>query len=128
MTSAKSEASKPESQEGTSAPVAAAPAPAETKARRSRRWKNAHRIEKGVTKAARRVSDAISEGVQVWVDRRDASAGKKKDGALRDLNKNLGKAVKKTLRKASKAPADLFDAVAKVSVGKGLRVGRGLFR
>ena len=109
------------------APVAA-PAPSKKKNKHSKRWKNQGKIEKGLTKSARRISDAISKGINVWTERRDKSAGKKKDGALRDIGKNLNKAVRKTLRKSSKAPADVFDAIAKCNVGKKLRFGKTIFK
>lgn len=126
MSAAKTEASKVETP-ATMDAVVTTPATSEEK-KRSKRLKNAHRAEKGMTKAARRLSKAISDGVKVWDERRDASASKKKDGSLRDLNKNLGKAVRKTLRSASKAPSDLVDALSKMSMGKGFQLNKGVFR
>ena len=129
MASAKTETNKPEAPEGAAVAATAAEVPGEKKKNRvSKRWKNTQKIEKGVTKAARRISDAIAEGVQVFVERRDASASKKKDGALRDLNKNLSKAVRKTLRKGTKAPGDVLNAIAKVNLGKSLKIGKTLFK
>jgi hypothetical protein len=137
MAQTQSEITKTETQKTvahTTTAAATPPAPATTsrkkdKPKRSKRWKNVRKIEKGVTKSARRVSDAISDGINVWIERRDKSAGKKKDGDLRDLTKNLNKAVRKTVRKASKAPADVFDSVAKINIGGGKnRIGKTLFR
>jgi hypothetical protein len=138
MAQTQSEITKTETQKtvahsttASATPPAAATTPSrkKDKPKRSKRWKNVHKIEKGVTKSARRVSDAISDGINVWIERRDKSSRKKKDGDLRDLTKNLNKAVRKTVRKASKAPADVFDSVAKINIGGGKnRVGKTLFR
>lgn len=129
-TTTKSESNKTELESGSRATSVIAPQTGletEKKARKSKKWKNAHRLEKGMTKAARRLSKAISEGVDVWVEKRDKSAGKKKDGSLKDMSKNVGKALRKTLKQASKAPSDLVDAVSKLSTNQ-LRPGKTLFR
>jgi hypothetical protein len=94
----------------------------------TRKWKNIQRVEMGCSKSAKRLSDSVSDGVKIWIKKRDLSAGKKKDGALKDLNKNVTKAFRKTLCKASEAPADVFDALSKCNVGKTMKIGKRIFR
>jgi hypothetical protein len=84
-----------------------------TKKRRrkySRGLKTTQRIERGVTKSTRRIARAISTGLGTYVERRDKSSRKRRDGAIRDGLKNWSKAVGKTMRKASNAPNDLTRA------------------
>lgn len=97
------------------------------KRRYSKRWKSIQRVERGTSKAARRLANAISSGVNVWIDERDKSADRRRDGGVRDVSKNLRKAVRKTVRTASQAPADVFDALTQARVPEVLGLGRRWF-
>ena len=119
-------------EEKSSATAKTAPASTETgsnkpKRRYSKRWKSIQRVEKGTTKAARRLANAVSSGVNVWINERDKSADGRRDGAVRDARRNLRKALRKTVRTASDAPADVFDALTHVRVPKVLGLGRRWF-
>jgi hypothetical protein len=93
----------------------------------SKRWKSIQRVERGTTKAARRLTAAVSDGVNVWIDAREKSAERRKDGAVRDVRKNVKKAIRKTVREASSAPADVFDALTRVRIPEVLGLGRRWF-
>ena len=119
-------------EEKSSATAKTAPAPTEAattkpKRRYSKRWKSIQRVERGTTKAARRLAKAVTSGVDVWIDARDKSASRRRDGGVRDARKNLKKALRKTVRTASEAPADVFDALTQVRVPEVLGLGRRLF-
>ncbi|GAB4579388.1 MAG: hypothetical protein Fur0022_21260 [Anaerolineales bacterium] len=62
---------------------------------------------RGMTKISARSAKAIFKGVDALREASDKSAEKKRDGALRDLAKNLGKATSKSLRTSSRIPEDL---------------------
>jgi hypothetical protein len=85
-------------------------------------------LESGMNKGARKVAKAVRKGLGEYKDRRDDSAGKKKDGALRDLLRNQSKALRKGLPIAAKAPAEILDAVADLKPVRRLSNVRKLFR
>lgn len=113
----------------TSTSASAAPETVTSKPKRrySKRWKSIQQVEKGTTKAARRLVNAVHSGVNVWIVERGKSADSRRDGAVRDVRKNLRKALRKTSRTASEAPADVFDALTQLRVPKILGLGRQLF-
>ena len=110
-------------------PAATTPAPTTERPKRrySKRWKSVQRVERGTTKAVRRLANAVTEGVNVWIDERDKSASRRRDGAVRDARKNFRRALRKTVRKASEAPADVFDALTQARVPEVLGLGRRWF-
>ena len=65
------------------------------------------RTARGLTRASSRVARAYYEGTDAFYRASDRSARKKKDGALRDLGKNMRKATRKSIRVADRIPADL---------------------
>jgi len=79
------------------------------KRRYSRRLKATQKLERGVSKAQRRLASAVLRGVDKWRSDRDRSARKRKDGAVRDSVKNAMRALGKTLSVAAKAPGDFVD-------------------
>jgi hypothetical protein len=82
----------------------------------SRGLRDVQRWERGYAKASRRVSRAISAGLDTYMERRDKSSYKRRDGAIRDALKNWSKGVSKAMRKASDAPYDLTKAFDTKSV------------
>jgi hypothetical protein len=78
----------------------------------SRHLRTVQELEKGGMDSARRVAKAVKEGFDTYIDERDKSAKKSKDGALRDLLRNQSKAVRKTLSIAAEVPADIMDTIA----------------
>jgi hypothetical protein len=73
-------------------------------------------LEVGVTDSVRRLSKAVKDGLDTYIEERDKSARKKKDGAIRDLLRNQSKAMRKGLSIAAEAPADLMDTIADLKV------------
>ncbi len=81
------------------------------KRRYSSRFKVPGRAEFGVSKAAKRLANAVSDGLDTYVRRSNRSARKRKDGALKDLVKNSTRGAGKTLRKVTKVPRALSKAL-----------------
>jgi len=96
------------------------------KRRYSSRLKGVQRLERGVSRAAERITHGLAEGAAKYRSSADKSARKKKDGALKDAFKNVAKAGGKTMRIASKAPGDI---TKKVKTRELIRIiPRGIFR
>ena len=96
-----------------SAPVILKP---KKKKKYSRNRRTIQELEVGLTDSARRLSKAVKDGLDTYIDERDKSARKKRDGAIRDLLRNQSKAMRKGLTVAAEAPADFMDAVANLKV------------
>lgn len=96
--------------------AAAQPEVGEPKKKRkySKRWKDTQKAERQLAKANRRVAKAVLAGFDRWNDARDKSASKKKDGSLKDMNKNVAKAVSKALEVSAKVPTDMARAMDKM--------------
>ncbi len=73
-------------------------------------------FESGMTKSARKIVKAVREGLDAYEDARDASAEKKKDGAIKDLLRNQSKALRTALPIAAEAPADLLETIADMKI------------
>jgi transketolase len=93
------------------------------------------RVEGKLSRINRRVAEAMAEGASTYEKERKKSAGKKKDGAIRDFLPNLGEALSASLRETSSVPADVAAAVNTQSsrrllrnqirtVSRNLRIGR----
>lgn len=88
----------------------------------SRGLKEWQRAERRMTKANRRVAKAVLAGLDSWAGKRDKSASKRKDGAVRDAWRNYAKASEKVLKESSKLPRDLFGSGMRFKVRRGLIV------
>ena len=62
----------------------------------------------GASKASQRLARAVELGIEGWRDRRDRSAEKSRDGALKDALKNGAFALGTTIKEASWASSDFF--------------------
>lgn len=80
------------------------------------------RVERAMTRAQRRLADAVLAGLSTWEKRRDKSAHKRKDGAVLDSLSNSIAATAKMLRVASKAGEDLVNELKPRSRRKKYRV------
>lgn len=89
----------------------------------SKKFKEGQKAERELSKATRRMANAVLAGVDRWNDARDRSAEKKKDGSIKDFNKNMAKAVSKALKVSAKVPEDMARAVDKL-IPKRLRLFR----
>jgi hypothetical protein len=78
--------------------------------------RNLQLLEKGHAKAGKRLAEAVATGFGVWIEEREASAAKRRDGAVKDFAKNASKALRKALKEGAEAPADILDSVAKMKI------------
>lgn len=69
------------------------------------------RRQRGVVQAFARAAEAVAVGAATYRDRSEASAFKKRDGAVRDRLKNWSKAVNKAMKVARKVPRDLVKPI-----------------
>jgi transketolase len=83
----------------------------EKKKKYSKGLEDFQRAEGRVSRIGKRVAKALSKGASTYEQERKKSAGKKKDGSIRDFAPNVGEAVSASLREVSSVPADLADAV-----------------
>jgi len=78
--------------------------------------RNMQLLEKAHIEAGKRIAEAASAGLGVWLAERNASAAKRKDGAIKDFTKNASKGLRKAMREGAEAPADFLDEVAKMKI------------
>lgn len=86
----------------------------------SRNLQDIQKFEVAVTKGSRRLLKAIDEGMSSWIDSRDKSANKKKDGAIRDSLKNHNKALGKFNKAVADIPNNIINDVLKIKMLKRL--------
>jgi len=93
----------------------------------SRRLRSAQKIERGVSRAAASLGNAVAATFNSYKDRSDASARKKRDVAVKDALKNWTKAYSKGMKEASDAPYDFVKAVTSGKGSKQLRNAAKMF-
>jgi hypothetical protein len=81
------------------------------KKRTSRNTKSFQDFEKKFSKSAHRVSQAVEKGVQAYIDGRDKSANKLKDGAMIESYVNVASGISEGIADAAPALTDFADAV-----------------
>ena len=100
-------------------------APAETRKKKKRKYSRGTRsiqeLERGTTRAAREISKAVARGFSVYQRRRDKSSRKRRDGALRDVVENVGKAASKGFKAGSDAPYEFAKAISTRRFSKQVR-------
>jgi hypothetical protein len=87
--------------------------------RKKRRYssglKEVQKAELGLVKASQRLSRAAERGLRTYRKRRDKSARKRKDGAIRDALENWSRGLGRAMRVGSDAP---YDFAREVNTGK----------
>lgn len=80
-------------------------------------------MDAGISKAMQHLMHGIADGIDEYVRRRDLSAKRKKDGALRDFDLNVARAVSKASEPLTKVPKDVLRASLRMrrTLCKGLR-------
>jgi hypothetical protein len=63
--------------------------------------------EESIAKGVHRVARAVEQGLSAWRSNTKKSSRSKRDGAIRDVVKNVGKATSKFGREAAKVPGDI---------------------
>ena len=79
------------------------------------------RAGRRLTRVSLSVSEAMFRGGKTFRKASNKSSLKKRDGALRDLGLNLGKAMSKTIKVSSSVPADMARAVYVRSTRRSIR-------
>jgi hypothetical protein len=69
--------------------------------------KDAQKDERAVSRAGQRLAQAVADGFGEYRRRRDRSAERKKDGAIKDFVRNVGRGAEEALRTGAKVPSDL---------------------
>jgi len=87
----------------------------------SRRMRGGQEIERGVSRAAASLGDAVAATFNSYKDRSRKSSFKKRDGAVKDALKNWTRAYSKGMKKASDAPYQLVKAVNSNKASKQIR-------
>jgi len=77
------------------------------KKRYSRGLRDIQTTNRGLTRASRRLVQAVDKGTRRYLKESNRSARKRRDGALRDYSLNVADAIGAALREASGTPADL---------------------
>ncbi|HEV7670976.1 MAG TPA: hypothetical protein VGS22_20860 [Thermoanaerobaculia bacterium] len=85
--------------------------------------KTLQRLGDGATRAAVRVPDAVAKGLDRFYKRSRKASKKKRDGALRELPKNLARGGRVFFETVGKAP---YDVVRKVPTRRLWKQSRGL--
>jgi len=93
----------------------------------SRGLKDIQRLEDGLSQAARRLGRATERGLGTYRRRRNKSARRKKDGAIRDGLENVSIGFGRALRVASDAPYDVARKVNSKKFSRQLRNSIRLF-
>jgi hypothetical protein len=68
-------------------------------------------VEKRLSKAARRVSRGVRNGVEEYIDNRDRSERKRRDGALVDFFENVSKGTARAISESSPVLTDFAEAL-----------------
>jgi ribosomal protein L14 len=100
------------------------PVPIRTRKNKKASSRSARRledIESRVSKSVRRVSKAVDNGVSIYLEKRDKSASKRRDGALVDFCENASVGVSKTLAESAPVLTDFAKAVNSRRVRKTIR-------
>jgi hypothetical protein len=98
-----------------------APDEVKKKRRYSRRMRGGQEVERGVSKAAASLGDAVAATFNSYKKSDNKSSFKKRDGAVKDAMKNWTKATSKGMKKASDAPYQVVKAVNTSKASKQIR-------
>ena len=107
----------------------ATPAWEETEHKRkySKRARGVQEVERGASKAAATLGDAVAATFRTYKKRENASSFKKRDGAVRDAVKNWTKAYGKGVKEASDVPFQFVKSVNNSKASKQVRNAVNMF-
>jgi hypothetical protein len=89
----------------------AAPVHSKNKKRYSGNAKAVQQFERRVSKSTHRISRAVEKGIQTYLDRRDESVGRLRDGAILESYVNIASGLSEGIAEASPTITDLAKAV-----------------
>src|ERR1700692_2416537 len=78
----------------------------------SRGLKEPQRLGKGLARSAERLAQAVADGISETCRRGNNSARKKRDGAIKDAVRKVGRGLEAAISTAAKAPTDLTKRVS----------------
>lgn len=78
----------------------------------SRGLKEAQKVEQCAARGAARLAKAVADGFSEYRARSGKSARRKRDGAVRDAVRNVGRGLEAALETAARVPADLTRRVS----------------
>jgi hypothetical protein len=81
------------------------------KRRYSKGLEDIQRSGRGFTRVSSRILRSVAKGMDEFRKASDKSASKKRDGAIRDLLLNVGKASSKSLKVSARIPRDIAKAM-----------------
>jgi ribosomal protein L14 len=87
----------------------------------SRQARRFGEIETRVSKSLHRVSKAVDNGVSTYLEKRDKSVRKRRDGALVDFYENAAVGISKALSESSPVLSDFAELVNSRSSRKAIR-------
>lgn len=90
------------------------------KAKYTRGLKGIQKLQKRGSRAQLRFAEAITDSINTWRKANDKSSRKRRDGAIRDFQKNWAKGVARYWRTVAKAPRDVTKAWKPFISNKGL--------
>lgn len=93
----------------------------------SRGMRSGQEIERGLSRAASALGDAVSSTFGTYKKRSKKSAVKKRDGAVKDAIKNWTKAASKGLKEATDAPYQMVKAVNSNKASRQIRDAAKMF-
>ena len=97
---------------GQSAASGTPPAtPTKKKKRYSSNLKGAQKFERRISKATHRVSKAVERGIQTYLDERDRSVERRRDGAILESYVNIATGVSEGIADAAPTLTDVAKAV-----------------
>ena len=87
----------------------------------SKGTKDIQRMERRASKASQRLARAVADGLPAYRKKSNKSARKKRDGAVVEFIPNAAEGLSKSMRVASRVPADLAKAVNTKRVRRQMR-------
>jgi hypothetical protein len=87
----------------------------------SRQTRRLEDLEDRFSKSVHRVSKAVNKGVSTYLDERDRSARKRRDGALVDIYENVATGVSETVADSAPVLTDIAKAFNRRKVRKQFR-------
>ena len=114
MVTAKPEAEPAAEEMPVDRPVVLEYKPGKKKAKKqgySKQFRDLQVSEGKMAKASEKLARAVAKGAAAYNDARKHSAGKKRDGAMREMGPNLAVGLSESLREASSLPLDVADAL-----------------
>jgi len=85
-------------------------------------------IERRVSRALRRVTRAMNHGMNTYIDQRNDSRDRRKDGVVVDFMENVSYGVSKTMAEASPLVHDLAEAWNTRMLRRQMRTAARTFR